>query len=162
MAKSWGTMVFTRRICLCIAFIVLNQMQNFICGQNCNLKFTHPPINGYRCVTDFVTYRYTDNIKEIQPYTCVHQCIRRPNCSIATYKIKENTCLLSNNVCTLVEVDDSYQLNILIMTSSNGNIFRVTGHLCGKFTGHRWISHTKASDAELWCLLWSVPEWTIE
>ena len=43
------------------------------------------------------------------------------------------------------------------MTSSNGNIFRVTGHLCGKFTGHRWISHTKASDAELWCLLWSAP-----
>ena len=25
------------------------------------------------------------------------------------------------------------------MTSSNGNIFRVTGHLCGEFTGHRWI-----------------------
>ena len=23
-----------------------------------------------------------------------------------------------------------------IMTSSNGNIFRVTGHLCGEFTGH--------------------------
>ena len=23
------------------------------------------------------------------------------------------------------------------MTSSNGNIFRVTGHLCGEFTGHR-------------------------
>ena len=26
-----------------------------------------------------------------------------------------------------------------MMTSSNGNIFRVTGHLCGDFTGHRWI-----------------------
>ena len=37
----------------------------------------------------------------------------------------------------------------IMMTSSNGNIFRVTGHLCGKFTGPRWISHTKASDAEL-------------
>ena len=36
-------------------------------------------------------------------------------------------------------------------TSSNGNIFRVTGHLCGEFTGPRWIPHTKASDAELWC-----------
>ena len=24
--------------------------------------------------------------------------------------------------------------------------------------GHRWISRTKASDAELWCFLWSVPE----
>ena len=41
--------------------------------------------------------------------------------------------------------------NICLMTSSNGNIFRVTGHLCGEFTGHGWIPHTKASDAELWC-----------
>ena len=38
-----------------------------------------------------------------------------------------------------------------VMTSSNGNIFRVTGPLCGKFTGQRWIPRTKASDAELWC-----------
>ena len=36
-----------------------------------------------------------------------------------------------------------------MMTSSNGNIFRVTGHLCGEFTGFRWIPLTKASDAEL-------------
>ena len=43
------------------------------------------------------------------------------------------------------------------MTSSNGNIFRVTGPLCGEFTGHRWIHRTKASDAELWCFLWSTP-----
>ena len=35
------------------------------------------------------------------------------------------------------------------MTSSNGNIFRVTGHSCREFTGHRWIPRTKASDAEL-------------
>ena len=44
-----------------------------------------------------------------------------------------------------------------MMTSSNGNIFRVTGHLCGEFTGPRWIPPTKASDAELSCFLWSVP-----
>ena len=25
------------------------------------------------------------------------------------------------------------------MTSSNGNVSRVTGPLCGEFTGHRWI-----------------------
>ena len=31
----------------------------------------------------------------------------------------------------------------------NGNIFRVTGHSCGEFTGHRWIPRTKTSDAEL-------------
>ena len=46
----------------------------------------------------------------------------------------------------------------LMMTSSIGNIFRVTGHLCGEFTGPRWISRTKASDAEFWCFLWSAPE----
>ena len=45
-----------------------------------------------------------------------------------------------------------------MMTSSNRNIFRVTGHLCGEFTGYRWIPLTKASDAELWCFLWSAPE----
>ena len=37
-----------------------------------------------------------------------------------------------------------------MMTSSNGNIFGVTGPLCGEFIGQRWIPHTKASDAELW------------
>ena len=42
----------------------------------------------------------------------------------------------------------------IMMTSSNGNIFRVTGPLCGEFTGQRWIPLTKASDAELWCFLW--------
>ena len=32
----------------------------------------------------------------------------------------------------------------------NGNIFRVIGPLCGEFTGDRWITLTKTSDAELW------------
>ena len=35
-----------------------------------------------------------------------------------------------------------------MMTSSNGNIFRVTDPLCGEFTGPGEF-HTKASDAEL-------------
>ena len=43
------------------------------------------------------------------------------------------------------------------MTSSNGNIFCVTGPLCGEFTGHRWIPHTKPSDEEFRCFLWSAP-----
>ena len=49
-----------------------------------------------------------------------------------------------------------YWQHILMMMSSNGNIFRITGHLCGEFTGLRWIPHTKASDAELLCFVWSV------
>ena len=45
-----------------------------------------------------------------------------------------------------------------MMKSSNGNIFRVTAHLCGEFTCPRWIPRTNASDAELWCFLWSASE----
>ena len=48
----------------------------------------------------------------------------------------------------------------LMMTSSNRNIFRVIGLLCGEITGHRWIPLTKASNAELWGFLWSaINDW---
>ena len=39
------------------------------------------------------------------------------------------------------------------MASSNGNISRFNGPLCGEFTGHRWIQLTKARDAGLWYFL---------
>ena len=48
-----------------------------------------------------------------------------------------------------------------MMTSTNGNIFRVVEPLYGEFTGHRWIL-TKASDAGPWYILWSVPKYTVE
>ena len=48
-----------------------------------------------------------------------------------------------------------------MMTSSNGNIFHVTGPLCGEFTGHLWISLTEAGGAEPWYFLWSAPEQTV-
>ena len=75
------------------------------------------------------------------------------------------------NVVTFLIFDVDLLLNIardwsaksyVMMTSSNGNIFCVTGPLCGEFTGSRWIPRTKASDAELWCFLWSASELTIE
>ena len=42
------------------------------------------------------------------------------------------------------------------------NHFRVTGPLWGESTGHRWIPRTIASDADLWCFLWSAPEQTVK
>ena len=38
-----------------------------------------------------------------------------------------------------------------LISYKNGNIFRVTGHLCGVFNIRWWIPCTKASDAELCC-----------
>ena len=40
--------------------------------------------------------------------------------------------------------------------------FRVTGPLWGESNRHWWIPLTKASDAELWCFIWSEPEQTVE
>ena len=54
-------------------------------------------------------------------------------------------CSISSNLIRLRDAN----LETMMM-SSNGNIFRVTGHLCREFTDHRWIPHTKASDAEFW------------
>ena len=77
------------------------------------------------------------------------------------------------HTCSITRFNDMDQLNgwygkvipsiifirgVIMMTSSNGNIFRVTGHLCGEFTGSRWIPLTKASEAGLWCFLWSASE----
>ena len=37
-----------------------------------------------------------------------------------------------------------------MMTSSNGNTFRVTGHLCGEFTGPRWRSPVNSPHKGQW------------
>ena len=49
-----------------------------------------------------------------------------------------------------------------MMESLNGNIFRVTGPLCGEFTDRQLIPRTKASDAKPLCFLWSAPEQMVE
>ena len=58
-------------------------------------------------------------------------------------------------------------LNVLIyfismVTSSNKNIFRVTGLLWRETTGHRWIPLTKLVMRNLWCFLWYAPEQMVE
>ena len=62
--------------------------------------------------------------------------------------------------CDVISVDCScthkLELSWYPMMTSNGNIFRVTGPLYREFIGHRWIRLTNASDAELWCFLWSL------
>ena len=42
-----------------------------------------------------------------------------------------------------------YPYRLWLFMSSNGNISRVTDHLCGEFTDNRRITRTMASDADL-------------
>ena len=39
----------------------------------------------------------------------------------------------------LTQSSSMNRFEVNVMMSSKGNIFRVTGHLCGEFTGPRWI-----------------------
>ena len=72
---------------------------------------------------------------------------------ISTGKSNELHCSKHSISSSSTLPSDSHQITAQsnMMTSSNGNIFRVTGPLYGEFTGHRWTPRTKASDAELWC-----------
>ena len=75
----------------------------------------------------------------------------------------DDSCATVFNPSTLFSLYNSLWLTkwletvSFMMTSSNGNISRVTDPLC-----HRWIPLTKASDVKLWCFLWSAPERTVE
>ena len=55
----------------------------------------------------------------------------------------------------------THAVDEIMMTSSNGKIFRVTGHSWGESTGDWWIPLTKASDGALLCFIWSAPEQTV-
>ena len=47
---------------------------------------------------------------------------------------------------------------LVMRTSSNGNIFPCNWPFVRGLHRSRWIPHTKASDAELWCFLWFASE----
>ena len=66
-------------------------------------------------------------------------------------------CDVKPNVKQVISGSPTILYALFMMTSSNGNIFRVTGHLCGEFTSLQWIPHTKASDAGLWCFFYLRP-----
>ena len=56
---------------------------------------------------------------------------------IYSYKMGHPHASLSTMITSLHEKIFTL-LTLYMMTSSNGNIFRVTGPLCGEVTGYRW------------------------
>ena len=85
---------------------------------------------------------------------CAHFCHKTIHLVIIVWYIEEFVRLVNWDGCH----SDASPKGPLVTWWNHGNIFRDTGPLSGKFTGHRWIIRTKASDAELRCFLWSEPE----
>ena len=108
-------------------------------------------IGPWRCTSYLATLRISSNLfagRHIRPHDNVDDFIkvRLAYLFVITYVWPRPVCIT--------------QRILAMMTSSTGNIFCVTGTLNKEFTGHRWIPLTKASDAELWCFLWSALEQT--
>ena len=73
--------------------------------------------------------------------------------------IRRGNVKLTVHVCKPAKLHSRRRQQWTMMMSSNGNIFRVNGPLCGEFTGDRWIPRTNASDADLWCFLRCKQSW---
>ena len=78
---------------------------------------------------------------------------------VLTQKIDNSSC--SNIAISHSPIVRWPHAGISMMTSSNGNIFRVTGPLWGKQPVIGGFPSQRARDAELWCFLWCAPEQTI-
>ena len=94
-------------------------------------------INNLDCSRLFQQHRVCNNSKYTANLLVVQRNINF-NCWVAVDSGENNLTHMPVTICVM-------------MASWNGNIFRVPGHLCAEFTGHRWIPLRKASDAELWC-----------
>ena len=87
--------------------------------------FTHI-LHG--CITATVVIIWSDRTKEATWNEI--NATNKPHGTDATVRRKQ---------CTTKPCAYLIGWTIMTMTSSNGNIFCVTGHLCREFTGHRWI-----------------------
>ena len=113
-----------------------------------NKQRTCSIINGcIKAVTVIVLNWFPSNTDNLIISGCIEAVVLvASNISIVHIygSLKRNA---SHVECLVITLNPSLWL---MMTSSSGNIFRVTGLLCWEFTDHRWIPLTKASDVKLW------------
>ena len=145
--------------------------KSFTISNHCSFVYLTVPMSGWMSYEGYFLEGHTrKEIPAVPPVRdCWAVCLREMNftCLSVAYSDRGNlSCMLYDT--NALSVYDNWTSTpritstvlmvrqICMMTSSNESIFHVTGHLCGEFTGHRWIP-TKASDAEFWCFLWSAP-----
>ena len=105
-------------------------------------EIAHRRVTRFECNTDGVEYLCIEFIigKNKSVAVCTY---KHPRVKVSLY-IKKIT-PIADALC--IDYDDYFFFGDMnyapdkssyhnMMTSSNGNIFRVTGHLCGEFTGH--------------------------
>ena len=127
-------------------------------------------------INDWVNNREADDLRRHRGHydvsvmasswlTCIQRFMSAYLCYQLYYHISillQTVTLFSIYLGDCIVVYGLNRTSKIMTTSSNGNIFRVTGDLCGEFTSLRWFPRKKFSDAELWCFLWSTSDETVE
>ena len=87
--------------------LIVNLLYGCVLGETCRQVFTHRPLLGVRCITATQIYSHSRPM----PHTCIHMCIRKPNCTIANYNMASNTCFLSNETCLRLRADTEFYVS---------------------------------------------------
>ena len=125
-----------REVCICARCLVKGSLLFskllFKRHQHFSISFAKYTVHSKYRQTSKFSNKYRHNISQIQTaglqFTC--SVLNIISTQITQYKRHFIPKRSVNVIINLI-------LPRRMMTSSNGNIFRVTGHLCGEFTGHR-------------------------
>ena len=97
---------------------------------------THPPITYYHLLSH--SHLFTHSHIHIRSHLFTHLHLLTHLAS--SHNLLTHSCLLTLDTIMPIHThltNAHTNKGLHMMTSSNGNIFRVTGPLCGEFTGHR-------------------------
>ena len=116
---------------------VPNIHQELGASEPCFVPWTHP-VSANKLETDnhntwdYIKY-HTSQLLSVSPihFQARYYCFTSRHIHVR----------LVPRIMTSLAPSAANQIVESMMTSSNGNIFRVTGPLCGEFTGNRWIPH---------------------
>ena len=108
-----------------------------------------PTLSGYICLSTWFIYCHAGYIWPACYFT-YWLYMQFPDCVGATGTIFPGMASLNGGLC-------------FVMQETHDDVikwkhFPLNWPLIQKYNGLRWIPLTKASDAELWCFLWSAPE----
>ena len=73
-------------------------------------------------------------------------------------RARPTICLYTLYIWAIQKSDMQAIYMFIMVTSSNGNIFRVTGPLCEEFTGPGEFPTQRPVTRSFWCFLWSTSE----
>ena len=119
-------------------------------------------LHQFECVFDSFCRFENDEIIKGNAFRNIEACYFVQHIEPDTYNVfipKEQR-VVANVIMTGDRFDPRFMslLYEIMMTSSNGNIFRVTGPLCGEFTGPGELPTQRPVTRELCCFLWSASE----